>query len=435
MGVAKRQGLGKLRHLECQSLWLQQRLRRGEFTLHKVEGETNPSDLFTKHLESQRKLDDLVRLFRCKLLDGRAATAPAMKLKPGVAGVIEKSNDVEDDTYVAVAHDPHVLPHLHLPEDIEQLFPRVEPGEPLRELDDGEHDLRDPVPAKRLRGVKAARAATTRSVNLVMVGTATPPRQDVRGRWRQRGSPSGTPESSTVPVCKSLAARPIDASSNKRTDVSETSLLCATVPIAAEVLSDGPIASLTIANGYQCDWTIFDAPFTRAMYSGDDYSSCRDSSLWQYWGRQSLLPNANGCKHGWTTVSCTAGAPPCAVKHSDSHSVRRRRLATRRWRREAPRGAAREDAATSGDSERVTTTHQGLHVTYTCGPNEGEQMNHAITMSGVSYVSGAVSEGACMCMRGHLQLLDYSNQSAKVRKGTLPPGHVKKTSVFKIQPW
>ena len=46
IGVAKRQGLGKLRHLECQSLWLQQRLRRGEFTLHKVAGETNPSDLF-----------------------------------------------------------------------------------------------------------------------------------------------------------------------------------------------------------------------------------------------------------------------------------------------------------------------------------------------------------------------------------------------------
>ena len=73
MGIAKRQGLGKLRHLECQSLWVQQRLRRGEFTLHKVAGETNPSDLFTKHLESQRKLDFLVRLFRCKLLEGRAA--------------------------------------------------------------------------------------------------------------------------------------------------------------------------------------------------------------------------------------------------------------------------------------------------------------------------------------------------------------------------
>ena len=28
IGTASRQGLGKLRHLECHSLWLQQRLRR-----------------------------------------------------------------------------------------------------------------------------------------------------------------------------------------------------------------------------------------------------------------------------------------------------------------------------------------------------------------------------------------------------------------------
>ena len=36
MGIAKRQGLGKLRHLECQRLWLQGRLRRGDFELRKV---------------------------------------------------------------------------------------------------------------------------------------------------------------------------------------------------------------------------------------------------------------------------------------------------------------------------------------------------------------------------------------------------------------
>ena len=97
IGVAKRQGLGKLRHLECQSLWLQQRLRRGEFTLHKVAGEANPSDLFTKHLESQRKLDDLVRLFNCRPMDGRAVSAPAMKLKPGTAKIVENGDDIDDE--------------------------------------------------------------------------------------------------------------------------------------------------------------------------------------------------------------------------------------------------------------------------------------------------------------------------------------------------
>ena len=33
MGTSARQGQGKLRHLECHSLWLQQRLRRKQFEL------------------------------------------------------------------------------------------------------------------------------------------------------------------------------------------------------------------------------------------------------------------------------------------------------------------------------------------------------------------------------------------------------------------
>ena len=119
MGVAKRQGLGKLRHLECQTLWLQHRLRRGEFVLHKVAGESNHSDIFTKHMESQRRLGDLLRLFKCRLMDGRAASAPAVKQRPGIVKLISDGANHEcEDEYVAIAHDDHVLPHDLLPEDI-----------------------------------------------------------------------------------------------------------------------------------------------------------------------------------------------------------------------------------------------------------------------------------------------------------------------------
>ena len=52
MGTAERQGLSKLRHLECHSLRLQQRLRRKALELRKVPGEENPADLFTKHLST-----------------------------------------------------------------------------------------------------------------------------------------------------------------------------------------------------------------------------------------------------------------------------------------------------------------------------------------------------------------------------------------------
>ena len=67
IGIGGRQGLGKLRHLDCHSLWLQQRLRRREFRLLKVAGGVNPADSFTKRLESQAKPDQVVGLFGCHL--------------------------------------------------------------------------------------------------------------------------------------------------------------------------------------------------------------------------------------------------------------------------------------------------------------------------------------------------------------------------------
>ena len=79
MGTSARQGLGKLRHLECHSLWLQQRLRRKQFELLKVPGQENPADLFTKHLESAKKHTQLISLFNCELKSGRADSAPQLK--------------------------------------------------------------------------------------------------------------------------------------------------------------------------------------------------------------------------------------------------------------------------------------------------------------------------------------------------------------------
>ena len=70
-------------------------------------------------MESQRRLDDLLRLFKCSLMDGRAASAPAVKQTPGIVKLISDGANHEcEDEYVAIAHDVHVLPHDLLPEDI-----------------------------------------------------------------------------------------------------------------------------------------------------------------------------------------------------------------------------------------------------------------------------------------------------------------------------
>ena len=75
-GTGGRQGLSNVLHLECHSLWVQQRLRRKEFELLKVDGEVNPADLLTQNLESKNKLDQVVGLFNCRFRAGRAANAP-----------------------------------------------------------------------------------------------------------------------------------------------------------------------------------------------------------------------------------------------------------------------------------------------------------------------------------------------------------------------
>ena len=76
IGICSRQGLGKLRHLDTHTLWVQQAVRTGRVDLRKVLGEENPADLFTKHSLTKARMERLVSLHGCKYVDGRAESAP-----------------------------------------------------------------------------------------------------------------------------------------------------------------------------------------------------------------------------------------------------------------------------------------------------------------------------------------------------------------------
>ena len=99
----------------------------------KVAGEVNPTDLSTKQLESRNKLDQVLSLFSCRFLGGRAAIAPTLK----------------SDVAVHVAHDPVPLPHQHLLEDIARFFSEAVADPPRRGEDDEDpvEEILDPVPA------------------------------------------------------------------------------------------------------------------------------------------------------------------------------------------------------------------------------------------------------------------------------------------------
>ncbi len=79
MGICGRRGLGKLRHIDTQCLWIQQKVRRKDIELRKIRGEMNPADLFTKHLPGEDKIKSLVKLLSCEFRGGRAATAPRLR--------------------------------------------------------------------------------------------------------------------------------------------------------------------------------------------------------------------------------------------------------------------------------------------------------------------------------------------------------------------
>ena len=66
-------------------LWVQEGLRRGDFTLFKVQGDRNPADILTKCLPRE-VLDRHLNKLHVHRVDGRAATAPMAHLHGGGGG-------------------------------------------------------------------------------------------------------------------------------------------------------------------------------------------------------------------------------------------------------------------------------------------------------------------------------------------------------------
>ena len=101
IGICKRQGLGKVRHLAVQDLWVQQRVRAGDFQLYKIPGERNPADLFTKFGLPPDRMEMLLQLLGCRFVEGRPASAPSLKVEGGLrifqidstGAVIERRSD------------------------------------------------------------------------------------------------------------------------------------------------------------------------------------------------------------------------------------------------------------------------------------------------------------------------------------------------------
>ena len=123
-------------------------MRDKPIELHKVKGEDNPADLFTKHLVSRERIHGLLELFGCVYRGGRADKAPKMragigtskgemlelKAEPGEEVMtwegrlfrVDRTGGSEEELPQAFPTVNGLLPHLH--DDLEDRFPKATAG-------------------------------------------------------------------------------------------------------------------------------------------------------------------------------------------------------------------------------------------------------------------------------------------------------------------
>ena len=77
LGIAQRAGIGKVRHLRTQGLWVQEVRVGGRIQYRKVLGSKNPADLMTKHMTAELSKQHLTTL-SMKIEGGRAESAPTL---------------------------------------------------------------------------------------------------------------------------------------------------------------------------------------------------------------------------------------------------------------------------------------------------------------------------------------------------------------------
>lgn len=139
LGISTRSGLGKLRHLETHTLWVQEKVRVGAIQVRKVRGDVNPADLFTKHLPSRDKIAQLVKLFGCEYREGRSAAAPMLRPLDPTGDQGGQSSGGHLPTFEvrdAEMHDIDILPHMHAEADLARLFPLLGAPPPIENCDD-----------------------------------------------------------------------------------------------------------------------------------------------------------------------------------------------------------------------------------------------------------------------------------------------------------
>ena len=76
--IATRRGLGKVRHISANNLWIQENVSNGVISIVKIKNQLNPDDLLTKHL-SKAEIAQIIDALCHELSKGRNQDAPELR--------------------------------------------------------------------------------------------------------------------------------------------------------------------------------------------------------------------------------------------------------------------------------------------------------------------------------------------------------------------
>ena len=77
IGIARRRGLGRIRHLDVEDLWVQDCLRQGRVELVNIAGAENPADARTKHVD-RSIIENMMAQINVVPMEGPNTEAPQL---------------------------------------------------------------------------------------------------------------------------------------------------------------------------------------------------------------------------------------------------------------------------------------------------------------------------------------------------------------------
>ena len=123
LGIARRRGVGKLRHIEVTQLWLQDRVFKGDLKLTKVPGTENLADGLTKYIGSEYLRWHVSKVGQ-RVRGGRHAEAPTVNMDDWDAGISDPK-DIGDDAVDDVVGEDEPMECTELDITVDEYGPTV----------------------------------------------------------------------------------------------------------------------------------------------------------------------------------------------------------------------------------------------------------------------------------------------------------------------